>query len=415
MAAATIYSASDYSSFFKNRFPQVKIEDLVKYDKPTLSAIKKSDELEGNITYVPVKFDAPQGISASLTHALGNVSSSVGTAWQLTTQAGYAGLTIDAQTMLKSRSSEGAYFKAREDEFAGILEQVGQRFEQMLWRDGTGSIGQVSSAVTATSAAVTITLTDSDHAINFHKNMKLYAYDNDGTGGAPSTIRTTTAMTVSGVNEDTGVITVTSVPVSLVASDHLVRPGDLNAFVKGIPAWIPSADPSASDSFFGVNRSKFPQRLAGHRQSWLGTIEETVKRLAARIRRINQNPMTLWLSYANFNRLDIELGARGIRTEDGKGAVFGRPSLSMATPSGVVSVKCSPYLDDNDAYLLDMSSWKLCHLGGLPHLVQDDGLTATRIGGGVAANAVDGIEIRVRYFMQLLCMRPYANGRATIS
>lgn len=197
-----------------------------------------------------------------------------------------------------------------------------------------------------------------------------------------------------------------------------VREGTLDSYIKGIPAWIPSSDPGSGDSFFGVNRSQAPQKLAGHRQDWLGTIEETVKKLDTRVRRINQRPRTLWLSYSNFNRLEMELGARGYRQENGQKGVFGRPSLMMASPGGSIEVKCSPYCPEDSGFLLDMSTWKIMTLGTLPHLVQDDGLSAIRIGAaatGASNGAEDGIEIRWRAFWQLVCPNPYANGRFTIS
>lgn len=405
-------TATEFAVFFKQRYPQRKIEDLVKYGKPFLEALPKSDELVGTKTIIPVQYDSPQGMSVSLTTALTNVSSSQGDAWEIEPVPYYAGLTIDAKTMLASRNNEGAFFKAREREFDSILEQMGQQMEMSLWQDGSGSLGTLS---VDPGTGTTFTLVDASDAIGFHKNMKLKVYADDGSGAPDSgTVRTGT-YTVTKVNESTGVITVSAaIDAGVLVGDHLVREGNIDGLVKGVPAWIPAADPGAT-AFFGVDRSVAPQKLGGHRQSWLGTIEESVKLLDAKIRRVNQKPKVLWLSYENFNRLDLELGARGYRMEDGGEGKFGRVALKMSTPGGGVTVRTSPYLDNSAGFLLDMSTWKICHLGPLPHLVQDDGNTAIRIGGGVAANAQDGIEIRLRQFWQLVCLNPYANGRVAIS
>jgi hypothetical protein len=350
-------------------------------------------------------------MSASLTTALGNVTSSRGIQWAITPASYYAGLTIDAKTMLASRNNEGAFFRAREREYESLLEQLGQRMEAALWSDGSGSLGQVSQVTTT--GHTTITLVNAEDSINFHIGMELLFYEDNS--GAPNTLESATSVTVVSIDEDAGTMEVDALPVPIAASAHAVREGDLNAMVKGVPAWIPSTAPTSGDSHFGQDRSVAPQRLAGHRQSWLGTIEETVKRLDAKIRRVNQKPKTLWLSYENFNRLDLELGARGYRMEDGGEGKFGRVGLKMSTPGGGVTVRTSPYLGDSAGYLLDMDAFKILHLGGLPHLVQDDGNTAVRIGGGVAANAEDGIEIRLRQFWQLVCTNPYACGRIAIS
>ena len=411
--ASSVYSSTELTAFFKNRYPQRKIEDVVKFGKPTMEAIEKSPELTGKLTLVPLQLDSPQGISNKLYNAVNNTTSSVGRAWQVTPVALYGALTIDAQTMLASRDTDGAFFKTRAREFEGILEQMGQHNEAMLWGDGTGSIGVVNGDP---GTGTTITLATISDAINFHEGMKVFFYDDDGSGAPQGSPRDATADVVSGVNYDTGVITFSAaLDAAIEDTDHVVREGNLDSVFKGIPAWIPAADPT--DTFLGVARTLYPQKLGGHRQSWLGTIEESVKKLDASIRRINQKPKTLWLSYANFNRLDLELGARGYRKEDGGKGVFGRMTLGMSTPGGGVEVKAAPYLNDTAGYLLDMSTWKMCHLGGLPHLVQDDGLAATRLTPGAAtdSNDGDGIEIRVRQFSQLVCTNPFANGRFTIS
>jgi hypothetical protein len=421
-APATILSSSQFSAFFKNRYPQRKIEDLVAYGKPFYGQIKKSDELVGTTTFVPLQFDSPQGLSPSLQDALRNVSSSVGIAWGISPASYYAGLTIDAKTMLASRNNEGAFFRAREREFESVLEQMGQQLEMMLWRTGSGSIGQLSADP---GTGTSFTLTDSSDAINFHIGQSLRFYDDvagepDGAAehnGAPIA---GSAPRVVEVNEDTGVIEIDAAfDADTEINDHVVRDSGTGASgvdnrIVGVPGWIPAVDPTSGDSHFGVDRSVAPQRLAGHRQTWLGTIEETAKRLDAKIRRINQKGKQLWVSYENFNRLDLELGARGYRMEDGKKGTFGRVSLMMSTPGGGCEVKAAPYVDNGVAFLLTPDTWKLCHLGPLPHLVQDDGLTAVRIGGGVAGNAEDGIEIRLRYFAQPVCLNPYANGRIEI-
>jgi hypothetical protein len=71
---------------------------------------------------------------------------------------------------------------------------------------------------------------------------------------------------------------------------------------------------------------------------------------------------------------------------------------------------------ENAGFLLDMSAWKLMTLGEVPHLVQDDGLTARVI--GVASRdgslAEDGVEIRWRSFMQLVCLNTFGQGRFEI-
>jgi hypothetical protein len=399
------------NAFFKTRYPQGKVETMVEFGNPTLADLRKSDELDGLQTIIPMELETPQGISASLGTALDNVTAGFGAAWTVYANDLYAGLTIDAKTLMAARKDVGAFFRVKERQMNGILTSLGNVMERQLWSNGTGSLGQLSADP---GVAASFTLATAADAINFHKGMTIRFYDNDGTGTGPGTVRAGGTRTVDGVNYATGVITVTApLDAALDASDHVVRDGMLDLCIKGIPAWIPSSDPT--DTFFGVARTNHPQMLGGWRQSYLGSIEETVLTLDASIRRVSQKPKVLWLSYANYNRLSLELGARAYRSA-GEGAKFGTPSLVMTGPGGPVTVKAGPYVPSDAAYLLDMDTWKICTLGPAPHLVQDDGLTARVIGvGGGSTNALDGVEIRYRAFWQLVCTNPFANGRAAIS
>ncbi len=410
------------ATFIKARFPQRKIENLVAYDKPTLGAIKRSDELTGSVTNMPISTDVGQGFGTTLDTANTEAAatSTSGVLFAITRAKYYAVCTIDVETMMAMRNDEGAFFKARERQVEEKMESLGQQLENALWSDGSGSLGQLAADP---GTATSFTLAQPADAIKFHVGQMVLFYDNDGTGGAPGTVRAGGSRTISNIDEDTGTITVTAaLDAALDASDHVVRGNssgsDLNLLIKGIPAWIPRSTPTSA-LFFNVNRltaGGSVQKVAGHRQAWQGSIEETVKKLDAKVRRVSPTkPKTLWLSYSNFNRLDLELGARGYRMEDGGEGKFGRPSLMMTTPGGGVIVKAGPYVPEDGGWLLNMDSWKLCTLGPAPHLADEDGLTALRLPASTASNGGDAIEIRWRYFAQLVCTMPYSNGYAAFA
>lgn len=419
----TKYNSTEYQAFVKTRFPQKEIESLVTFGVPFFSEVKKVDDLTGKQTEVPVETDHPQGLGDGITSLLSTsnqlINSSRGVRWAITRAKGYAMLTIDGETMMAMRSDDGAWFRGREREIKNILTQMGQQFEQFMWRRGDGDLGTISADP---GTGTTLTLTYASDAINFHEGMWINAYA-DSTGIPSTTVRAGGPYQVTGVNYDSGAIEVSAaLDAAIGTGDHILRSTNsaYNAAtllgIRGVPAWIPSAAPT--DTLFGVTRTLYPQKLGGHRQSWLGSVEETVKALDVKIRRVNQKPKTLWLSFANFNKLEQELGARGYRMEDGSEGKFGRPSLMMASPGGGVVVKAGPYCPEDAAYLLDMSTWELHHLGGLPHIIDDDGNIAMRIQslalGGTAA-AADGIEMRWRWMANLFCTNPFANGRAAIS
>lgn len=430
MATLPLYSAADLSAFFKTRYPQRKLENLVAYGKPFLEAVSRSDELTGVQTIIPIHLDGPRGLGNTLQHAAAQGDDGAGAAgggsvygksWTITRSKYYAVLYLDAETMMASRNDEGAFFKQRERNLEGIMEGLGQHLEMACWSTANGSLGTVLTDP-STNAVVAL---NAGQAMNFHRGDKFLVYADAAGIPDTGTVRAGGPYTVSSIDEDADTVTITATFNAAVAvGDHLVRATadaantrEAGNLIKSICDWIPSSAPTAGDSFFGLDRSAHGsiQKLAGWRQSWLGSIEEGVKRLDAKMRRVRPGgSRVLWLSFQNFNRLEQELGARGYRVEDGGEGKFGRVALKMSTPGGGVTVKAGPYVPESAGFLLDMSTWKLMSLGKAPHLVEDDGMSALRIVVGTG-NDGDGIEMRWRYFAQLVCLSPYDNGRIAIS
>jgi hypothetical protein len=179
--------------------------------------------------------------------------------------------------------------------------------------------------------------------------------------------------------------------------------------ITGVQAWIPSADPSTT--LLGMTRTDDPTMKAGWRGSWQGTIEESAKALAADMGQYLQSEASgLWLSRYNWFRLEQELTSKNRKVMDARATeYFGTPALALLTPEGEVPVMADPFCPNDAGFLLDHSSWELHHMLGVPHLVTDDGNEALRMSDD------DGIEVRFRAFLELVCFRPFTNGRFTIS
>lgn len=424
-------SSSPIAAFLKTRFPQREVNSIVDYETPFLNMVRKVDDLTGDGTVIPLQLDDPQGLGAALGGSTGIAQSSVtytsgskGAKLVVTSADLYGLLIIDGKTIMRMKDDASAFFRARERDVKGKLAQFGRDLERSMWEDSNGSAGSLGTVSSDPGTGTTFTLVTAADAINLHEGMWIGFVADAVFNTASPAFRAGGARQITKVDYESGVVTVSAaIDASVLSSgalDHVVRYADLDRAdsdltnrIIGVPTWIPSAAPS--DTIFGLNRSSYsPQKVGGHRQSWLGSIEETAKKLDANMSRYNKRPKTLWLSPANFNRLDMELGARGYREEDGGQGVFGRSSLAMSAPNGMIKVKVSPYCPDGAGYLLDMETWELHTLGEVPHIVMDDGNAALRV-QSLGGETLDALEIRFRAFCNLVCVNPFANGRFTIS
>jgi hypothetical protein len=112
--------------------------------------------------------------------------------------------------------------------------------------------------------------------VNFEVGQNLVDYTY--TGGVISAISTSTGY-VQAVDRSAGVLTIVASAVDAswaTVGNALGVYGDIQAgavntgtslCMSGLAAWIPSVTPGNTDSFWGVNRSFDPTRLAGLRSN----------------------------------------------------------------------------------------------------------------------------------------------------
>lgn len=408
-AASTLTNLADA---YKELFPDRRLEQLSLMDRDILKWFPKADDLVGDGIWVPMRYSMPQGLGSRFQQGQDNTTSGKVAKAFLERNRYYGFVSLDDEAIRAARDRKGAFYGVKEVEIEDMIQMVSQELEAHLWRDGSGALGQISSITTATPGV--ITLTNPEDAANFHIGMVLEAAT--GTAGTDRG----GDEKVTAIDYDAGTVTMTTDVVtdhSWAVNDYLYRGdfaesstntgSDRGNVVKGISAWIPAVA-ETSGTFKSMDRTDDIVRKQGFRQSYLGSIEESIKKLRSKMGRLSAKPDSIWLSHDNWHRLELELGSRAVR-EDGTAATFGLPSLKFASPKGLMRVYAGAFCEEDVGYLLKRDSWKIHHLDGLPHIVMSDGLRATR------GQDYDGIEVRARYWMDLCCDQPFHNGRFAIS
>jgi hypothetical protein len=131
--------------------------------------------------------------------------------------------------------------------------------------------------------------------------------------------------------------------------------------------------------------------------------EEALQTLAVNIAKRGGRPTDGYLNPVIWDRIQKRTGSQ-VQRDQGGTAVVGFEYIELATPAGAIKLFADPACPQAYGWLLDMRSWELRHLKGFPHIVNDDGLESMRIA------ADDGIEVRGRFWGQLVCTAPAWNG-----
>lgn len=383
---------------------------------PTLRAVPRNDQsLASGEAFYEV-MNVFKGASASHTFSYGmqDYTPSKAFRWLISGPKNlYSRITVQGLAM--AQSTAGALINVKTNEAENENDYMMERLEKVLWGDSAGEIGRILPATGLGGSAATriFTLESPEDAYNF-QNGQFLQFNANRTGNS-GTLRADMYL-VTGVNYGAVAPTVTATRTAdasagdVAASDYIYIRGDYDAPSPGIPSFIPATDPT-STLFLGVDRSNFPNHLAGWRYDFQGSIEETLKFAFSRMGRfINkpQNKYAVCLSTGDWYLLEQEMAGRIVRDPVAE-QTFGTGALMVRTVYGVVPVIAIPVMKSGRGYILDFTTWRFHHLRGVPHIIDDDGNVAMRL-PAQGTGSGDGIEIRFRCWYHLTCTYPIANA-----
>lgn len=395
----------------KEYYDGITVENLAYEKNPFLAMVPKDTDAEGKVIAQPILYENSQGRSSNFANAQGNQTPAQMAEFFLTLRSDYSIATLQRQLMLASQSSKGGFIKWASKFIDIAIRSAALSAASSLYRGGTGSIGQIA---TGGIAAGVITLSNPADVSQFAVNMTLQASSTDG--GAP---RATLGYVIAR-NVVAGTITVSNTalggaagsPTGWTAADFLLVQGDSNSKMSGLTGWLPSVAPTATDNWFGTNRSP-DSRLYGLYYNGSGqSIEEAVIDQAMLVSREGGDPRHLFLNYGSASGL---LKAMGTRREyvdwtSEKGSIGFRGFLVQG-PNGPIETFSDRNCQGQTGFLLQLDTWTLYSLMAVPHMFHygDDGSDMLRV-----ANA-DAAETRTGYYGQLGTNAPGWNSQITFS
>lgn len=428
---STVLAAVQWDALLKELYPSGVPEDIMMRSHLLMSKLKKDGEAYGEYLVIPVIVDNPSGRSAdiaSLLSSAGPIGPTTSRKFNVTLASDYAATWIDELTIRKAANDRGAFVNARKFEIDGLLRQLGNSLAHALYRAGDGTVGRGDGAYSVAGNVITL-LTRADTKF-FGLGMVLdFIANSSGAPSGAARVVATQRVVVTKIDEDAGTVTcaldVTGAAVvalstnytAIANTDWIAPIGDYNSLfastgavkIRGLSAWIPLTAPSGGESFYGTDRSTFPTRLAGSRlNDSTAPAEDSIMVLAEMMHERGANPDFVVVSPRQFTKMSKRMNARVEFDSAGGTANYGFMKFMVATSAGMLPVYADPDCPEDRGYILTLSTWAIKHLG-LPEIVTSDGLSALRRPG------LDQIEIRCRYYAQLVCYAPGHNGVFAVS
>lgn len=383
----------------KQHYVDLTVANLVYADNPLLALMPKDEKFGGSNLPLPLLYGNPQGRSATFSSAQSNKNASKVVQFLLTRSKDYATANIENEVMEATMGDSDAFMRAATTEIDGAYQSITRSLAIAMYRNGTGSIGQIASG----QGTPTVQLVNIDDITNFEVGMTLQTSATDGAAPRAGTVE------VSGIDRQAGTITCTgnwSAGIGAVAAnDYILVNGDSNGKIKGVDAWMPLSNPSSA-AFFGVDRTADLTRLSGVRKDFSGQpIEEALIDLAAAIGREGGKPDYAFLNFTWFAALEKALGSK-VQYVDVKSDVgVGFSGIKVKGPKGDISIIADQNCQGDRVDMMALKkTWKLYSLGKAPKLLNADGNDILRVA------SADAYEVRVGYYAQLGCAAPGWNG-----
>lgn len=397
-----------FAAALKQHYVDFTVKNLVYKNNPLHALIRKDEKFGGLNMPLPLIYGNPQGRSATFSNALAQKTNSQIKAFTLTRVSDYSLANIQNEVLEASQGDSDAFMRAATTEIDGAIQACMRSLAGAEYRNGTGSIGQISSS--ATVASTTLLLANINDIVNFEVGMTIAASATDGGANRAG------SAVITAINRSLGTITTSGSNWSaqitgLATGDYLMVAGDLNAKISGLDAWLPMPGVLTSSPFFGVDRTLDSVRLAGFNKDYSGVpIEEALVDLAAGIGLQGGLPDKCFMSFSNYANLEKALGSKVIyqTVKDGEGVV-GFEGIKVHGPKGPITVIPDLNCPSDRMYMLQFDTWALYSLGMAPKLLKSDGMEFLRV------SSADAVEVRVGYYAQMGCVAPGWNGVGKLS
>ena len=358
------------------------IGEVAKRRHPLYSMMTVTGGFTGtNFTY-PMRYGNPASVSGSFANAQSYVAGSKGLQFVALRKKKYGDITLDGESLMAC-DSKGSFLDLVTLETDAVISEHVDRLAFDLYRDGSGNRGQRSSASTNV-----ITLADTDTARNFKINMQVIASPN-ADGSSPRSGSTY----VTAVSLASGKITLNSAAgiTSFADNDYLFAIGDPGTCVEGLASLTPLTAPASSESFRSVDRSVFPELLAGSRiNDTSTTIEENAGLGAVNVDAAGGKCDSFMLNPIRFYQVARRLGAKVEYEGAGGQADYGFERILIHTAAGTLKCYADPDCPTNRGYGFLSASHYYRTLGEQVHIIMDDGMPNLR------QTDQDGIEARTR-------------------
>lgn len=350
---------------YRRRYGGGKAAEITVRDHVRMKKMTKKPGFTGQDFAYHILTGNPQSVSGTFAAAQSGSETSKGKLPVAVRRPKFSIVRLDHEAILASHGREGAFYDLTVRETDGVFVEFGDTLAFDAYRDSSGLRGQIASI-----SSNVLTMTSADSVRNFKEGMTLIG-DDTITGLSP---RSGTAKVASVSGGLTITLDNAAGITGLAANDYLFREGDPGNCMDGLATCNPLTEPTAGDSFRGIDRSVNVSRLSGSRVADTNsTIEENLGLGAIKCNTVGvmHTPTEAYLNPLNFFQVARRQGAKVAYTNDVTRAKIGFQYIDITTSTGTMRVYSDPDCPTTRGYGENPEWDYIHHLDGFPHIVMN--------------------------------------------
>lgn len=380
--------------------------------------VPKKSDCGGKYYAQPILFSGGGTPAPDFATAQNNISAPDIDGWQVTYTQMHAPWRVSGLAEALSQNDKQSFMRLMAVASDSALNTEKRAICPSLFRDGSGSIGQIATTPPAGTGVATavVQLQNIAEIVNFYPRQRLVAA---ATLTGAIRVGGVGTVLVQSVDRALGRITVTAATWNAAGGIADVIDGDFlfmqdharNAGARrvssGLADWLPFTAPTAGENFYAVDRSVDRVRLAGIYTDQRGVpiVQAHQNLLEAIAREGMGRPDCFFENHENYRNLLNALGSKVQYVNDSVAGI-GFSGVRVTGSRGAATVYADYNCQPDRIFCLTLKHWKLISAKQVPHL----DILGAQPDGTLRVSNADAIEGRWKAYSNLMCMLPGGSG-----
>ena len=338
------------------------VENLLFRESPVVKEIGKV-RVEGKQQNFAAVYGAGGAVSGKFTQAKAKAAEVVKNAeFQVTPGQLFSCYSMNAKEVQASLSKRGAYMKVAGNKLFAATSALRRTLAAAFYGDGYGVIGNCPSSATISTTGTQVTFVDGSIPAALDVGSVVQFVASKTASDADATKAEVTAIEDYKVTFAAATSNIAVTASTLIRLHGSVDNSGNPLLPMGLGGWLPVDRSGLSTSFFGVNRSISPDRLAGVLVDSHATNEAknvTIKKAIKRVRRHGSKADLIIMNDEDFLALSGEIESTNTyftatSTKEAKKASVGIKEISASFSTNFIdNIYDDPYCPKGRFYVLD--------------------------------------------------------------